>query len=145
MKRLSLLLGLVLVFFGSVGCNNDDGVNFHFEALEIVNAQLPDAFELNEQYEITVTYNRPDDCTFFEGFDVSQNDTTVRSVVVVGSVLTDRECNETGDQVTATFNFVVLHDQDYRFRFWQGEDENGEPLYLEVIVPINRPTDNSNR
>ncbi len=146
MKRLVLMLGLALASLGFNACNNDDGVNFHFEALEVVSAELPESFELNAQYQISVTYNRPDDCTFFEGFDVIQEDATIRNVVVVGSVITDRDCNQTSEEVEATFNFVVLHNEDYLFRFFQGEDENGEPQYLEIEVPINNsPTTNSNQ
>ncbi len=137
MKRFAILIGIVLLAVGINSCDNDDGVNFHFAALQVVAAEVPESFDLNGQYQITVTYNRPDDCTFFEGFDVVEEATTTRNVVVVGSVITDRECNEKLEEVEATFNFVVLHNQDYLFRFWQGEDENGDAQYLEIEVPIN--------
>ncbi|NHF59145.1 hypothetical protein FK220_007325 [Flavobacteriaceae bacterium TP-CH-4] len=137
MRRFVFILGTIILSLGFYGCNDDDGVNFHFAALEVVAAELPESFDLNGQYQITVTYFRPDDCTFFEGFDVVQEDTTIRNVIVVGSVITNRECAEKAEEVEATFNFVVLHDQDYLFRFWQGQDENGEPQYLEIEVPVN--------
>ncbi len=137
MKRITIILGIITLCFGFNACDNDNGVNFHFAALQVVGAEVPESFDLNGQYQITVTYNRPDDCTFFEGFDVLEEATTTRNVFVVGSIITDRECTEQLEEVEATFNFVVLHDQDYLFRFWQGEDENGEAQYLEIEVPIN--------
>ena len=58
----SLLLG--------VSCSlNDDGPNFHFTPLQITSAELPDSFNMNETYQITVTYTIPDGCTGFGGFD----------------------------------------------------------------------------
>ena len=138
MKRLVLILGAIAMCFGLNSCNlDDDGVNFHFAALEVVDVELPESFEFNGRYQITVTYNRPDDCTFFEGFEVSEKDTTVRNVVVVASVITDRECTPQAEEVEATFNFVVLYNETYVFRFWQGEDQNGDPKFLEVEVPVN--------
>jgi len=35
------------------------------------------------------------------------------------------------------FNFVVLYEEPYVFRFWQGEDSNGEAQFLEIQVPVN--------
>lgn len=137
MKRLVLIFGMVAIGFGLNSCKlDDDGVNFHFAPLEVVDVVLPESFQLNGRYQIIVTYNRPDDCTFFEGFDVVEKDVTVRNVVVVGSVITDRDCTEQAEEVQATFNFVVLYDQTYTFRFWQGEDENGDAKFLEVEVPV---------
>jgi hypothetical protein len=136
MKRLAVIFGILFTVLIGTSCNNDDGVNFHFTALEITGATLPDSFQLNERYQITVTYTRPNDCTYFEGFDVVQKDLTVRDVVAIGSVLTDEACAESTEEVQATFNFVVLYDQTYLFRFWQGEDENGNPIYLQVEVPV---------
>ncbi len=137
MKRLAFLYGILFIFLvTTTSCNNDDGVNFHFTALEIIGAELPESFQLNGRYQITVSYNRPDDCTYFEGFDIVQKDLTVRDVVAIGSVITNEVCAESPEVVQATFNFVVLYNETYLFRFWQGEDENGGPKYLEVEVPV---------
>tara|TARA_R110002167_G_scaffold206691_5_gene410742 strand:+ start:5015 stop:5431 length:417 start_codon:yes stop_codon:yes gene_type:complete len=137
MKRFVLFIGMAILCFGFNSCDVDDGVNFHFEALPIVNAEVPASFQMYGRYQIAVTYNRPDDCTFFEGFDVVKKDVTERNVVVIGSIVTDRECADLADEVLrATFNFEVLYDQTYLFRFWQGEDEDGEPKYLEIEVPV---------
>jgi hypothetical protein len=45
---------------------------------------------------------------------------------------------ETLDNVTedATFNFIVTSNGSYIFKFWQGEDENGEDQYLTIEVPV---------
>jgi len=118
-------------------CSKDYEPNFHFVPLQIVSADLPEFFSLNQTYQIRVTYNKPDACTSFSGFDVTPKDVTTRNVVVIGTKRTDQEtCDETPTESVATFGFVVQHFQTYIFRFWQGEDANGEQQYFEVEVPV---------
>ena len=127
----SLLLG--------VSCSlNDDGPNFHFTPLQITSAELPDSFNMNETYQITVTYTIPDGCTGFGGFDVTKSDFTTRNVVVFGTVRTDQEaCTTIAEEAQASFSFICLYDEPYTFRFWQGEGADGEQEYFEVVVPVN--------
>ncbi len=137
MKSYRIIFYSLLVVLGLSSCNlGDDGPNFHFTALQITSAELPESFNLNETYEIKVTYVRPDGCTFFEGFDLGKEDVTVRNVVAVGSVRTDQACTTAVEEEEATFLFVVLFDEPYTFRFWQG-NENGTDEYFEVEVPVN--------
>lgn len=138
MKRLFFLFAVVVTFTFLGSCSlDDDGPNFRFQALQIVNADLPDSFTLNETYQIQVTYTRPDGCTNFEGFDVTKPELTTRDVVVVGTVRTDLACTEVITEETATLNFVVLYNEPYVFRFWQGEGADGEQQFLEIQVPVN--------
>ncbi|MFS4455260.1 hypothetical protein [Maribacter sp. 2304DJ31-5] len=131
-----------IVFFALVlnGCSlGDDASNFHFEALRITDAELPDSFELNETYEINVHYVLQNGCTSFEGFDFVREDTTVRNVTAIGSVRTDENlCTQAIIEGETSFSFVVLYDQPYVFRFFQGENDNGEREYLEITVPVIR-------
>lgn len=118
-------------------CINDDAQNFHFVPLEIMSAQLPEFFSLNQSYQIRVTYNKPDACTSFSGFDVTPKDVTIRNVVVIGTKRTDQEtCDDTPSEGVASFGVKIQHSQPYIFRFWQGEDANGEQQYFEVEVPV---------
>ncbi len=137
MKRYFLIFCSLLAVLSLSSCDlEDDGPNFHFTALQITSAELPESFNLNETYEIKVTYVRPDGCTFFEGFDIAKDDVTVRNVVAVGSVRTDQACTMAIEEGEATFLFVVLFDEPYTFRFWQGT-EDGMDEYFEVEVPVN--------
>lgn len=138
MKRF-LVLGCALVLFGVTSCSlDDDGPNFHFTSLEITGADLPEFFELNQTYRIDITYLRPDNCTTYEGLDIAKGDTTLRSVVAIGAVRTDLDdCLEEVTEGQAFFNFSVIYDEPYVFRFYQGDDADGEPLYFETTVPVN--------
>tara|TARA_R110000868_G_scaffold93810_1_gene259408 strand:- start:13053 stop:13526 length:474 start_codon:yes stop_codon:yes gene_type:complete len=137
MKRVFFLL-LVASFTLMTSCDIDDDVNYHFEALQVKSVEMPEAFDYGQIYKIKVTYFRPDNCTFFEGFDVVKEDLTTRKVVTIGTVIEEEdECTGTGEDLVATFNFEVLYDQPYLFRYWTGEDANGDPTYLEISVPVN--------
>lgn len=131
----SVMLLTVLTFFG---CSLDDQETFHFVALPITSVQMPESFELNETYEIKVTYNRESDCAYFEGFDVIKEDTTVRNVAAIGSKLSDsNDCQEISQEIETSFNFIVLYDQTYHFKFYSGDDENGVEKFIEIEVPVN--------
>ncbi|MCE2613692.1 hypothetical protein LVD13_11975 [Flavobacteriaceae bacterium D16] len=137
MKQLYVWIGLFLLL-GLTGCElEDDSIKYHFVPLQITSVDMPDTFTLNETYEISVTFIRPSNCVFFEGFDVRQEDTTVRSVVAIGSEVDNQQCAQVVEEITESFNFLVIYDQPYLFRFWAGEDENGEQEYIEITVPIN--------
>ena len=134
-----LLLALSALILSSCSIE-DDEPNFHFTALEIVSAEVPDAFELNETYVIKVAYLKPNECTFYEGFNVVKEDTTVRNVVAVGSVRVDFEaCTQAVVEETKTFDFKVIYTDPYTFKFYTGDNSEGEPEYLEVVVPVNTP------
>ncbi len=137
MKKTFFRILFVMTMLLVNSCTNDDAPNFHFVPLQIVSADLPEFFSLNQTYQIRVTYRKPDSCTSFSGFDVTPKDVTVRNVVLIGTKRTDQEtCNETSSEDVATFGFEVQHFQTYIFRFWQGEDANGEQQYFEVEVPV---------
>lgn len=120
-------------------CNlEDDRLNFRFVPLQIVSAELPESFELNETYQIYVTYIRPSTCVVYEGFDITDAGRTTRNVVAIGSEFYDEPCTPVVEERETFFNFIVLYDEPYLFRFWNGLDENGDDQYIEIEVPINR-------
>lgn len=130
-----LLCFLVLIF---QSCKlEDDRVNFRFVPLQIVSADLPESFDLNDTYEIKVTYVRPSGCFFFEGFDITKESTTTRNVVAIGSEFYEETCTLAIEELEATFDFICLYDEPYLFKFWNGEDENGVDQFIEIEVPVN--------
>ena len=137
-SKKSLFLLLSFLAFGLSSCKlEDDGVNFRFVPLQIVSADVPESFDLNETYEIRVRYLRPSACVFFEGFDITSEATTTRNVVAIGSDFYEEACTQAVEELEATFNFICLYEEPYLFRFWTGEDENGNQQYLEIEVPVN--------
>ena len=135
-----MLLAVVLAFIFN-GCSiDDDGPNFHFTALEIVDAEVPESFDLNQTYEILVRYLKPDNCTYYEGFDVTKDSLSVRNVIAVGSVRTDfDDCTQEITEQSASFNFKVIYTDPYTFKFYTGDNSEGEAQYIEMVVPVNKP------
>ena len=139
MKRLYVTFLAIVLSVAINSCSlNDDGVSFHYEALQITSAEVPESFNLHQIYTIKVNMLRPDDCTLIEGFNVTRSDVTVRNVVAIGAVLERPNCQPVDQEVQDTFQFEVLYDEPYLFRFYTGEDANGEAQYLEIEVPVNR-------
>lgn len=132
-----ILLFVACSWFSS--CNlDDDSPNFYFTALNVVEADVPESFEFGKTYDIDVTYLRPNGCTFFEGFDVTKTAETDRDIVAIGSVLTDedRACTEAIEEVVATLKFSVIYTNEYHFRFYTGDDENGNATFVEYTIPV---------
>jgi len=129
---------MLLAVLSFTGCSLDETENFRFVALPIESVEIPESFDLNETYEIKVRYLRTSDCAFFEGFDIVKEDTTIRTVAAIGSMLSDSDdCKEVLEEVETSFNFIVLYPDTYLFKFYTGEDANGEAEYLEIEVPVN--------
>ncbi len=139
MKRTFLMLCALMASLTFTSCDlGDDGPNFHFVPLRIESVEMPESFDLDETYVISFNYMIPDGCTYYEGIDVVDEEVTTRKVVAIGAQRTDQvECIEVIREEVASFTFVVIHNQPYLFRFYQGEDMNGEHQFLEVEVPVN--------
>ncbi|MEK6152782.1 hypothetical protein WIW50_05960 [Flavobacteriaceae bacterium 3-367] len=136
-KKIFFILFIALATLLFTSCDIDDGVSFNFVPLQIVSVEVPESFDLNRTHQIRVTYLRPNGCTSFQGFDISNPDTTVRNVVVIGAVRADEACSQETAEVEVSFDFIALFTDTYLFRFWTGEDTDGESQYLEVEVPVN--------
>ena len=132
-KVLKALLFLLVLNACDIG---DDEVNYHFVTLQITDVSMPETFSLNETYEIGVTVLVPNGCTEFEGFNITSEDTAVRTVVAIGTQRDDVLCTEVVSEIEATFDFICLYPETYLFRFWTGEDEQGLAQYLEIEVPV---------
>lgn len=145
MKRFILGMFLLMLVLSAVGCDiGESDQNFHFVTLSIIDVEVPDSFELNMNYDIQVTYERPNGCTFFQGFDVQNVDLTARDIAAIGSEITnsDTACTQAIEEVQANFAFRVLYDEPYVFRFYSGDDSEGNPTYLEYTIEVNPSSSN---
>lgn len=140
MKRSYVLLCAITLAALSVSCSiDDDQTNFKYTTLKTVNASLPDTFELGRVYNIDVKMLRPDECTFSETFDVVRDftdSTNIRTVAAIGIVLDQADCAVVNDSIQDSFQFEVIYTKPYLFRFYTGDDTNGEAEFLEIEVPV---------
>lgn len=132
-------LSIFLIVVGTslfTGCDIDTGENFHFVSLKVVEASIPEHFLLNQSHNIEVSFVRPDDCTFFEGFDVFSDTGGLRTIVPIGSVLTNQDCSSQEENLTGILTLTAIEEEQYTLRFYAGEDADGNAEYIEYVVPV---------
>ncbi|MFP4844637.1 hypothetical protein [Winogradskyella sp. PE311] len=135
MKRIIIFAALIFATMTSCNIEDDDSQNFFFEIVPIQSVEVPEEFIHGETYEISVSYNRPNDCYEFNDFIYGIDDNE-RTVAVVNTVYTNIECNEVPELITVNFDLVVVSTETYVFKFYQGSDGQGQDQYLLVEVPV---------
>lgn len=135
MKKILFLLVFVLSLSS---CSVDDGDynSFHYEILPIESVDIPQEFVLGETYTIYATYLKPSGCYVFNNF-YFDSDLNQRTVAIINTVYENSNCQTfEGEEVEVSFDFKVISNGTYVFRFWQGEDENGNDTYYIIEVPV---------
>jgi len=141
MKKL-LFIGFILASLWSCSTDDTTDEDFHFEILPIEQVTMPDVMYYNEVYTINYTYFKPSSCHIFNDlYYISESN--YRTIAVINTVLTNVEnvtCETLSNELEErSFNFHCNSTAgSFIFKFWQGEDENGEDTYLVYEVPIGR-------
>lgn len=132
MKKLFLACIAMLLISCSL---NDDTLSSYQTLLPIESVTIPDAFEIGEVYTITLFYIKPTNCHTFSDIYYSKNQNE-RTVSIISTVYSDSNCNEINALTEATFNFKATSAGVYKFKFWNGKDENNEDIYLDYEIPV---------
>lgn len=130
-----LILSSILLLMGSCSLD-DDAQGYQLEILPIKSVDIPDSFTMGQTYPITVSYFMPSTCHMFREFYYDKKN-NIRTVAVIDYKYLNKNCEELENKlVEATFNFQATNNGSYIFKFWQGEDENGDNQYLTIEVPV---------
>ena len=132
MKKIFFVFFILLL---TVSCSDDDNTNYHYELLPVEEAIVPDEFIHGQVYFITVKYIRPDDCYVYNDV-LYEYDFDARNIAVISTVIENENCEVLDSEEELTIRVQALQTSPYIFRFWQGDDENGDPIYLEIVVPV---------
>ena len=132
MKRIFFVIFSFIIF---VSCSNDDEPSYHYELLAIKEVELPLEFEYGKVYEVNLQFIQPDDCYVYSDV-LYEYDVEMRNVAVISTVLDGKQCNSVDLEDEISFKVQALQVENYVFKFWQGEDDNGEPIYLIIEVPV---------
>lgn len=140
MKKLVPTLALFFIF---LSCTIDDGPNttFTYDLVRVDSVSMPDTLFFKHLYTFDVIYERPTSCHAFAGFDYMR-DGNERTVGVICAVYTYPDKGGEGCEIlvdetaVAKMDFSVERDDYYIFKFWQGEDEKGNPLFLTDTIPV---------
>lgn len=135
MKKITLLLIGLLVFYGCLN-NDNDQPNYAFEYLPIDEAITPASFTFGQIDTITVKYSLPNGCYSFNQIYYETKDTT-RIVAVTALVALDDVCTQAIIQEEKKIAVMASQREDYVFKFYKGKDANGENIFNEVVIPVN--------
>lgn len=137
MKKIALLAFAFILTFTSCSIDDSSSDSFYLEVLPVESVEMPEYFVHGETYEILVTYTKPNSCYYFNDF-IYEIDGHERTIAVVNTVYSDNltNCDGEPEQVSVNFDFTVTGYETYVFKFYQGEDENGEDQYYLVEMPV---------
>ena len=137
MKKVFLILGLLAVV---TSCSlDDDGKRIlDYNLQPIVDYEIPDTLIYGNRYNFKIRYISPSTCNTFIDFDYRYQDST-RFVYVIDARFEDEVCTETPtDTVTKILNFETLNLYDYIFKFYTGDDEDGNPTFITDTIPVKQ-------
>ncbi len=134
MRKLLIIVLLTSLFSCDIG--SDDSPNFQSEIMSITSVDIPSEFVFGDTYEITVFYQRPNECYTFERFLTQAGADNTRIVAVIDTRYFEDDCNTPPVSAEVSFNFTVASQDTYTFQFYQGTSSNGEDQYLIVEVPV---------
>ena len=135
MKKL-VFLCLFAISLVSCTVTDDSNPDFYYEVLPVESVYIPDVFVLGHTYTVYVTYLKPANCYVFNDF-FYVSDQNQRTIAVINTVYPNDGCEVYENfEEEVSFNININNNGTYIFRFWQGEDDNGNDLYYIVEVPV---------
>jgi hypothetical protein len=140
MKKL-LLLFVTLLLITSCVPDDSENIKFHVEFVPVESVVVPPTVTPGQTYQIVVNFKLPTDCHYFDGF-LYEPEGNVRTVAVQTIVIEDSNCAPATDGTPTeqkSFNFLCSPSysfDNYVFKFYQGVDEAGNDVFLEVPVAV---------
>lgn len=118
----------------------DKTIPFHIEFLAIDSVLIPEYIVPGYEYEITITYRKPTDCYYFQGFYYQVNGPE-HILAPQTMVLEVPDCQPLDgfapEQETFTFECGSSYQYDhYIFKFYTGEDQVGNQSFHSVEIPV---------
>lgn len=135
MKKFLLLFVIAITF--SACSIDDDANNYYMEVLPVENFEVPESFIAGRKYEITVGYKLPTNCHSPVGLYYAKED-NIRVIGIQTRVIEGNYCEpiETEEISKLTFNFEVGNSNSYIFKFYKGQDEEGNDVFEDVEIPV---------
>lgn len=122
----------------SCSTDDDNGLDHEFynEYIKVTSAELPEEFELGRTYIIKATVELPNSCYFYYNKYDYIYEGSSRLIYPIAHVDEHDACNETITEDILTFPVTIVQGEAYIFKFYQGEDDNGEDIFLTYEVPV---------
>lgn len=135
MKKLLFFLVLACVV---ASCSSDsDGQSATEFLLPVEIVDAPATMYSGQTTTFQVAYRRPTDCHLFNGF-YNNSDGNALTVAVRALKFDQGGCMDDSDNIyVAPYEFSPDLPGNYLFKFWKGNDENGQPIYLEYEIIVD--------
>lgn len=139
MKKVLKYMSVVVMLVLFSACDDDDNYyyhDFHYEYVGVTSADVPDEFTFGNTYQINVTVELPNGCYYFYNQYDYFYEGTARLIYPIAHVDDNVACTENISTATFSIPVTVLQSEPYIFKFYQGEDANGQDIYLTIEVPV---------
>jgi len=102
----------------------------------VISAELPDEFIFGRTYRINVTIELPSSCHYYYNqYDYFYEGTT-RLIYPIVHVDDGVACTQNIRETTFSTPVQALQYEPYIFKFYQGENANGQDMFLTIEVPV---------
>ncbi|TNJ41217.1 hypothetical protein KFZ70_15630 [Tamlana fucoidanivorans] len=132
-----LAIIVVTLMVTATSCSDDDDTHaFHLEKGIVLTAEVPEEFVHGNRYIITGTVALPNSCYFYYDQYEYLYDGTSRLIYPIVHVDDDVACADVFKEATFSIPVEALQKETYTFKFYQGEDAEGEAQFLILEVPV---------
>lgn len=138
MKNMKYLL-IAFIAFGLTltSCSDDDDSHsYHYEYVNVTSADVPDEFIYGQTYRINMTVELPNSCYYFYNQYDYFYEGTSRLIYPIAHVDDDVSCTLNIREVNFTIPVQALQEETYIFKFYQGQDDDGQDTFLTIEVPV---------
>ena len=137
MKRFKyLILAMIAVAATAISCNDDNDHDYFLEYVRVTDADVPDEFILGQTYRLNVTVELPSSCYYFYGQYDYFYEGTSRLIYPIAHVHDGEPCTLNIRETVFSIPVQALQSEPYIFKFYQGQDDNGQDIFLTVEVPV---------
>lgn len=137
MKRIKYLL-IMMVTLTLSSCSDDDNNyhDYHLEYIGVKSVELPDEFIYGRTYRIDITIELPNSCYYFYNQYDYFYEGTARLIYPIAHVDDGVPCTQNIRETTFSIPVQALQYEPYIFKFYQGEDADGQDIFLTIEVPV---------
>ncbi|MEC3908547.1 hypothetical protein VOI54_16065 [Tamlana sp. 2201CG12-4] len=135
-KYLLVIIGALTLSVSSCSLDDDSGHDYHLEYVNVISAELPETFVHGNSYQIDITIELPNSCYYFYNQYDYIKDGTSRLIYPIAHVDDGVPCTLNISETTFSITVDALQSEPYIFKFYQGEDADGQEMFLTIEVPV---------